>query len=366
MTVHVLLAMALVLLAVAPLSAAPAALEHVDVYNSGQDGYATYRIPTIETAPDGSLLAFAEARKYHGSDPGEPGEEIDLVLKRSTDGGRTWSPMRVIEHAGAYWSSANAATVVDRSRRRVWVLYLRSRPGGSTDASRAGTDDMASFARWSDDCGVTWSGAVDINAATRDMADPAWKCTVFGPGGAIQTRTGRLLVAAWRATPYVPFAVYSDDHGVTWRRGAVIPGATGGNECQVVELTDGSILMDIRQNDGPHRWFATSTDGGATWSAPHPGDTVSAVACAIERYRRGGRSALVWTGPRGPARRKLVARVSTDDGRTFGRDRVITEGLAAYSDLTTLKDGRPAVLWERDNYQHITCTVLPREFLSEP
>src|SRR5208283_3604365 len=93
-------------------------LRHVDVFASGKDGYAYYRIPAVETAPHGAVLAFAEARKYNASDPGEKGQEIDLVLKRSTDGGTTWSAMRVIEHSGNYWSSANPATVVDRSNGR--------------------------------------------------------------------------------------------------------------------------------------------------------------------------------------------------------------------------------------------------------
>ncbi|MBN2477356.1 MAG: exo-alpha-sialidase, partial [Pirellulales bacterium] len=119
--------------------------EHVDVYVSGKDGYAGYRIPAIETAVDGTLLAFAEARKHNLSDPGGKGQEIDLVLKRSSDGGATWSPMQCIEHSGEFWSSANPATVVDRPSGRVWVFYLRCKPGRSTDAARPGTDDVANL-----------------------------------------------------------------------------------------------------------------------------------------------------------------------------------------------------------------------------
>ena len=84
-------------------------LKHVDVFVSGQDGYTGYRIPAVETAPDGSLLAFAEARKYNLSDPGGAGQEIDLVLKRSTDGGASWSPMEVIEHSGPYSADSGGA-----------------------------------------------------------------------------------------------------------------------------------------------------------------------------------------------------------------------------------------------------------------
>ncbi|MCC6446689.1 MAG: exo-alpha-sialidase [Armatimonadetes bacterium] len=352
-------------LAILPaLAGAEPALTHTDVFTSGQDGYAMYRIPAIETAPDGSLLAFAEARRYNGGDPGMENNEIDLVLKRSADGGRSWSSMQVIEHAGDRWSAANPATVVDSKAKRVWVIYLRCRPGRHTDSSRPGTDDMQTRARYSADSGTTWSEPVDLTAAARDMNDPRWRSSVVGPGGAIRTRRGRLLAAGWKAVPYVPFALYSDDHGKTWRRGEPVPGVEGGNECQVAELADGRILMDIRQNDGPRRWRAYSGDGGQTWSMPQPGEEVTPVACAIERFPPGpGRSALVWTGPKGPGRRTLVARVSHDEGRTFSGERLIAEEPAAYSDMAILKDKSIGVLWERGDYRHITFTRLPRAFL---
>src|SRR6185436_14273725 len=106
-------------------SAAPL-FDQADVFVSGLGGYDAYRIPAIETAPDGSLLAFAEARKYGLGDPGFAKQEIDLVMKRSADSGRTWSEMKVIEHAGELCSAANPCAVVDRDTKRVW-LFLSSR-----------------------------------------------------------------------------------------------------------------------------------------------------------------------------------------------------------------------------------------------
>lgn len=357
--------LALLLLALACAPALASAPLSVDVFASGQDGFAMYRIPAAETAPDGSILAFAEARKYNGGDPGMDNNEIDLVLRRSVDGGRTWSPMQVIEHAGERWSAANPATVVDRKTRRIWLIYLRCKPNRNTDNSRPGTDDTQTLARTSDDNGRTWSPPIDLTAVARDMSDSTWTCTVVGPGGAIQTRSGRLLFACWKAKPYVPFCLYSDDHGRSWRRGRPVPGAQGGNECQVVERADGTILMDIRQNSGPHRWLAVSTDGGQTWSEPQPGQTVTPVACAIERYAprssRDGR--LIWTGPKGPGRKALALRVSDDGGATFGHERILTEEPAAYSDLTVLKGGAMGVLWERADYRFITFTIVPRDVL---
>jgi sialidase-1 len=341
-------------------------LVHVNVYTSGQEGYAYYRIPALEAAPDGALLAFAEARKYNAGDPGMESNEIDLVCKRSTDGGRTWSALRVIEHAGPRWSAANPATVVDRQTRRVWVLHLRCKPGRGTDGARPGTDDSQVLARWSDDNGQTWSAPQDLTAASRDMNDPKWGATVIGPGGMIQDRAGRLVAAAWKYAPFGVLAVYSEDHGRTWHRSQPVP-CPFGDENQVVELSDGRILMDFRQESGPHRWLAESRDGGRTWSRPHAGLPVSPVACAIERYtlRSAGddRDRLIWTGPRGPDRHNLVARLSYDEAKTFPVERLIAAEPAAYSDLTLLKDKSVGVLWERADYRFIAFTRLTRDFL---
>ena len=156
-------------------------LRQTDLFVSGQGGYHTYRIPAIETAPDGSVLAFAEARKYHLGDPGYEGNDIDLVEKRSTDGGATWSPMKIIEDPGEKWSAANPATLVDRETGQVWLFYLRGKPDRNTETARPGTDDIQILARTSADHGVTWSEPMDLTAVTRDLADPKWRCSVGSP-----------------------------------------------------------------------------------------------------------------------------------------------------------------------------------------
>src|SRR5262249_11355333 len=144
----------------------------------------------------------------------------------------------------------------------------------------------------------------------------------------------------------------------------------GGNECQLVELSDGRLLMDIRQEKTPHRFVATSGDAGQTWSARRRGLDVTPVACAIERYTSkadgADRDRILWTGPKGPDRRNLVVRISYDEGESFPVERPIAESYAAYSDLSILKDRSVGVLWERGvdhGYQTITFTRLTREFL---
>ena len=361
----------LVILASGSVLAAEPAITHVDVFRSGTDGYHTYRIPAIEATADGSLVALAEARKHNMADPGFGKQDIDLVCKRSTDGGLTWSTMKVIEDPGELWSAANPATVVDRDTGRLWLFYLRSKPERSTRTSRPGTDDMQTQVRYSDDNGASWSEPTDLTAVARDMTDTEnWRASVVGPGGAIQDSRGRLIAPVWKDGPSAVFTIYSDDHGKTWQRGQLVPGQNVGNEDQLVELADGRILMDIRQIGGAHRWLAASDDGGVTWSKPRAGVSVTRVACAIERFtsKAAGddRNRILWTGPKGPGRTNLEVRVSYDEGRTFTNERQMSTTHAAYSDMAILKDKSVGVLWEKGvqrGYQYITFTRFGLEFL---
>ncbi|MBN2294143.1 MAG: exo-alpha-sialidase [Pirellulales bacterium] len=347
-----------------------------DVFISGKDGYFAYRIPAIEVTPNGTLLAFAEARKYNLSDPGGKNQDIDLVYKTSTDNGKTWSKMTILEDPGEFWSAANACTLVDRDRSRVWVFYLRSAPNRSGFKSRPKTRDMMNFARYSDDNAETWSDAIDLTAVARDMQDPKWRASVAGPGGGIQTKSGVLMVPLWASTidrdSKLNMALISSDHGRTWQRSQFVPLPTGGNENQLVELADGKILMDIRQNRNTksHRWQSVSSDDGKTWTAARPGNHVTPVACAVERYslaeNDNDRNRILWTGPKGPGRNNLVLRISYDEGKTFTDERSIVKGPAAYSDMTILKDGSVGVLWERGKYKYITFTHLDRQFVEGP
>ncbi len=340
---------------------------HVDVYTAGTEGYFAYRIPAIETTADGSLLAFAEARKYNLEDPGYGKQDIDLVLRRSTDQGQTWSKMTVIEDPGELWSAANPTTVVDRDNGRVWLFYLRCHPERNTSTARPGTDDSQVMVRWSDDHGINWSEPIDVTTVTRAMDDAQWRVTVIGPGGGIQLKSGRLIVPAWKYEPFRVFAVFSDDHGQSWQRGQLVPGDAGYDESQLVELADGRVIFDMRQSQGPHRWMALSDDQGTSWSAPYPGNPVTPVACAIERYAAhvspDNRERILWTGPKGPDRHTLVMRVSYDQGKTFQNERLIADEPAAYSDLTVLADQSIGCLWERGNYKYLTFTRFDLSFV---
>jgi sialidase-1 len=367
--------------AVLPVFGADPFVTHTDVFRSGVEGYNTYRIPAIVTAADGSLIAFAEGRKENGSDPG--GGNINLVCKRSVDQGATWSALQVVDNPGEKWAASNPTPVLDRSNGRIWIAFNRWEPGKGTDNSRPGTSNNQSWLRWSDDQGRTWSAPREITRDARDF--DRWGAMFFGPGGAIQTRSGRLILpaamcpdacsvqgAAGNVQGTVAFmrdyTVYSDDHGATWHRGALLRALT--DENQLVELSDGAIMVDARQGGGERRWRAVSSDGGEHWSRASYGQAVSPVATAIERFTSkaagADRDRLLWTGIAGPERKTLVVRVSYDEGQTFVNEHVLYDGLTAYSDLTVLKDGTAGVLWERGisrQCQFITFTRFNREFL---
>ena len=356
-------------------------LEQVDVFTAATEGYHTFRIPTIVTTRDGSLIVFAEARKENRSDPG--GGDIDLVYKRSSDQGKTWSAIKVLDDPGEGWGASNPTPVTDRDTGKVWLVFNRWQPGHGTANSLPGTDHNQTWARHSADNGRTWSEAIDITRAARDYDD--WGANFIGPGGAIQSRDSRLIVpSARRSDQYYltisiggfegqtslmrAYALYSDDQGATWKRGALVKAQT--NENQFVELADGAILMDARQGAGTHRWLMHSKDGGRSWSNPVAGQAVTPICTSIERYTLESagddRNRLLWTGPKGPGRKHLVIRTSHDEGQTFRNEQTIYGGLAAYSDIAILNDKTVGVIWERgvsEGYQFVTFTRVNRAFL---
>lgn len=345
----------------------------IDVFTNGIDGYLKYRIPAIETAPDGSLLAFAEGNVHGVGECGDDGADIDLVARRSTDNGQTWSELRVIDDPGVFWSAGNPATVVDHQTGRVWVFYLLCKPGANTFTARPRTDDAQLLARTSDDNGVTWSERIDLTRVSRDFNDRRWGISVPGPGGAIQLRTGRLVVPVWKNAPFKNFVIYSDDHGTSWHRSQEVPGEEQGNENHLVELVDGRVRMDIRQDDfAPtipvSRRRSFSSDGGQTWSPYESSDiAINPVSCGMERFTSildgDNVNRILWTGPRGPGRRDMVIRVSYDEGQTFTNEHLLGAGGAVYSGITILRDRSVGVLWERGTVSYITFSRFNLDYL---
>ena len=347
-------------------------LVHVIVFKRGEDGYHTYRIPSIVQAKDGTLIAFAEGRRDKGSDPG--GGHIDLVYKFSQNGGRTWSSLCILEKSQEGGGASNPTTVLENSSGRIIVLYDVWVPGRGQGSSRPGTLDNELRMRFSNDNGRTWSDAKDITQQGRDVEH--WSYTGFGPGCGIETRTGRLVIPAYAnaleladddPSKRAAFALYSDNGGLNWKRGKQINVNT--NENQIVELDDGRLMVDARQSDRTleTRWVAISNDQGETWSEPEKGQVCDRICAGIVRYPRTGESSLLlWSGIKGPGRANLILRLSSDQGRSFPVELLIGKGPAAYSVLTLIDKTDIGILWEggkENTYEKIIFTLVPKKII---
>jgi sialidase-1 len=327
-------------------------------YTSGTDGYSAFRIPAIVASRSGALLAFAEGRVGGLGDAGN----IDLVLRRSTDGGCTWGPLQVVADSGAN-TSGNPAPVVTAGGR---VVLLSTYNGGTATEAAIMRGEVPAdqsrrvFVQTSDDDGATWSAPREITADTK-AADWRWYAT--GPVHGIRLARGphrdRLVVPAnhsiappagspdigTEARYYGGHTLYSDDGGETWTIGAVDDNPNGYvnvNETTVAELPDGRLYLNTREHNGSgpgNRADAYSADGGVTLELPYrPQATLTGpvVQGSVLQLSWPG-VPLIFAGPADPAARAaLTLGVSTDRGATW-RAALPLSGLpAAYSDLVQL------------------------------
>jgi sialidase-1 len=351
--------------------APPPAVPLIDVYQAGDAGYHTFRIPSLIAARNGTLLAFAEGRRQGGGDAGD----IDLVLKRSRDSGRTWSSLQVVGDDGPN-TVGNPCPVVDRATGTIWLFTTRNRGLDREKDIIAGTSE-GSRTVWvtkSTDDGTTWSAPTEITASVKR---PGWTWYATGPGIGIQTRAGRLVIPANHAEAgtgvHRSHLVYSDDGGRTWSIGGIADAGT--NESQVVELSGGRLMLNMR-NHPPKpenvRMTAISSDGGRTLAPSQPAPELveppaqaSLIALPGDQ---GGRALLVFANPASTARERLTVRLSEDEGATWPASRVVHAGPAAYSSLAALGDGSVAVLFERGErspYERITFARLPLAWLKD-
>ena len=332
----------------------PKYMENV-VFQSG-DEYFTFRIPSLLEIPNGDLLAFAEGRESL-ADEGD----IDLVMKRSTDNGQTWSELLVIIDNGTD-TAGNPAPVVDRTTGRIWLPYCTN-PGEDPYARRV-------WITYSDDNGATWAESREITA---DVKPPEWKWYATGPGRSIQLSTGRLLVPAnhnMEGNIRQAHAFFSDDNGETWQVGGST--GVGTDESQVVELSDGTIMMNSRfTGDERLRAISLSRDGGETWEETTLDETLIDPKCQGSLLNTD--QGLVFTNPATQQefpRDHLSVRISDDEGETWPYRREIDDGPSAYSALGILPDGRIGVVWESGDllpYEKIRFAAFNRAWVvAEP
>ncbi|WP_230679910.1 sialidase family protein [Pontibacter rufus] len=341
----------------------------VPVFISGQDGYQSYRIPAIVGLANGDLLAFAEGRVHGSGDFGD----IDMVMRRSTDKGKTWSALQVVVDYDKL-QAGNAAPVVDLTdpaypKGRIFLFY---NTGNNHEGEvRKGNGLREVWYKTSTDNGATWSEPVNITTQVhrpnQPEANPAytftedWRSYANTPGHAMQFADGkykgRIYVAANHSEgdpqeaskDYSAHGYYTDDHGKTFKLSETVP-ESGSNEATAAPLTDGKLMLNARnqQGDVRARIVAISSDGGATWATtyfdkqlPDPVNEGSLLKIGEKK----GKAILAFSNAADTSRRdNLTLRISMDGGENWNKGFVIAKSkpgyegnsYAAYSDIVKL------------------------------
>ncbi|MEK0449320.1 MAG: hypothetical protein RL088_1588 [Verrucomicrobiota bacterium] len=377
------------LLSVVALFASPAVAaqpETADVFPPEMGGIKRYRIPGMVVTQKGTVLAYCEARKNGAADWGE----IEVHLRRSTDGGKTWRPAQHIAHSGARLEGNphkkegpgeqtvnNPVAIVDQKSGAIEFLYC--------------INYARCFAMRSTDDGVTWTAPVDITASFEPFrAKYDWKVIATGPGHGIQTKAGRLVVPIWLAygkdgahAPSAAGTIFSDDHGRTWQAGDIcLPneGEFGNpNETMITELSDGRVMLVNRNVSKPNRKLVTtSPDGARNWTTPVFHDQLWEPICMASIIAHPSKpGTLLFSAPQTlsldkygvekPAgrgkRENLTIKISRDDGKTWPIGKTLDAGPSAYSDLAVLPDGTVLCLYERND--SIACARFQPAWLFE-
>jgi sialidase-1 len=300
---------------------------HQALFAPGEEAGRGYRIPAMVVLPGDLVLAFAESRIDAMSDL----LDINLVMKRSGDGGQTWSPLRTLHDIGRH-TVHSPCPVYDRETRTVWLPFC--------------LDYRTLYVMSSTDAGLTWS---EPRSVSEELGLPAGTYCHNGPGNGIQLSGGRLIVPTQIDLARV---LYSDDHGQTWVLGEPIG---KGSEPQVFERADGAVCANLRAGRGAHRIVTCSQDGGQTWGkwGYDPSLIDAGTQASVLRYSTQGSGAwnrLLFSNPGAGARGDLTIRLSYDEGETWPVAKLVYEGAAGYSQLAVLSDGTILDLFEAGRY----------------
>jgi sialidase-1 len=368
---------------------APAEPDKINLFEAGKGGYATYRIPGIVVTKAGTVLAYCEARRSGTLD----WDEIDILLRRSTDGGKTWEEPRVIATTppGAPPNPAPVARKVHQTGKTTNNPVAIADPESGAVHFLYCVNYQQCYAVRSDDDGKTFSSPVEITATFEKFRpEYDWKVIATGPGHGIRLTAGpakgRLVVPVWLSTstgnnahhPSCAATIYSDDNGKTWSRGDIVarntPDTPDPNETAAAAMPDGTVMLNMR-NESPknRRLVSTSKDGATHWSAPRYDDALFDPICfasllslpqpaagEIHGDGHGGAEAghdrLLFSNPDSSdsnwksvqkPRRNLTIRLSNDGGAHWPTARVLEPGPAGYSDLAASRDGTVYCLYER-------------------
>lgn len=331
--------------------------------NPNDDDVNSYRIPGIVDTDKGTLISVYDVRyKNSGDLPGN----IDVGMNRSTDGGKTWEPMKIIMDMGAPHENngvGDPSILFDPVTKTIWVAALWSKGNRSIAGSGPGLseEETGQFALVSStDDGLTWSKPYSITAQVKN---PVWRLFFPGPGNGIAMADGKIVFPAqyWdeNKMPHSTL-IYSDDHGKSWKAGVGAKSNT--TESQLVETTPGKIMLNMRDNRGKFRSVATTTDMGLSWET-HPTsyktliDPVCMASLIKARVKVKGKmkEVLFFSNPNSSKDRKdLTIKVSLDLGETWQDASLLVDDRHSfgYSALTKIDDQTLGLLYEgvRDLY----------------
>jgi sialidase-1 len=351
------------------LAAAEPFIEKQDLFTAGEDpAYNIYHIPGIVVTAKGSVLAWCEARKRPAGV--SDWDDIRILLRRSTDDGKTWSaPKSIANVEGPKQKNPFALKMKNVDPNDVTYnnpVLIADKNGGVHMLFCLEYERV--FYQRSDDDGVSWSQPSEITAtfeAFKKHYD--WKVLATGPNHSIQLKTGRLVVPVWLSTgtggnahrPSVTATIYSDDQGKTWKAGDIAVPCTeewiNPNETVAIELNDGSVMLNVRSESKAHRRLVTtSKDGASGWSSPKFDDALLEPICmgGIVRYNHGGQSLILFSNPhnldkeKGKAepgksrdRKNVSIKVSRDEGQTWSVNKLVESGPSMYSDIAVTQSG---------------------------
>ena len=351
--------------------------QYQTIYKEGDNGYKSYRIPALNITKKGTILAFAEARKYNSSDTGD----IDLVVRRSTDNGKTWGDMIM------FWDDkenvcGNPSATIDPKTGRIILTATWNHGKDHEYQILNGTSKYTRrpFVMFSDDDGLTWSEPVDI---TEQVKDPSWTWFATGPCHAIKLQNskhkGRIVVPCTYGeksdqSRYHSLVIYSDDNGKSWKTGGITE--RGGNECTIVELANGDLMLNMRnynRDKGQCRSVVISKDGGETFSEMSYDDQLVEPVCQgsiLNLTDKKGKlsETILFSNPASLQRKNLSIKTSFDSGKTWPKTKQIFEGHSAYSDIVILKNGDIGILFEhgeKNAYENISFQIIPRSEFSK-
>ncbi len=379
-------------------------VEKTDLFQAEKEGYALYRIPGIVVTAKGTVLAYCEARKDSPRDWGH----IDLVYRRSTDGGKSFAPAQpLVQMDAAKWKlKRNPAAVAQKLGRDGALTFnnplMIADEDGSVHLLFCVEYNRLFYCRSSDD-GASFSQPIEITAAFDKLCNEYdWQAMAVGPGHGIQLAAKRLLVPVWisKATgggahrPSAITTIYSDDGGQSWQAGDIIAGETeplvNPSEHIAVELSDGRVMVNIRSESKPNRRaYAISKDGATDWSKPAFHDSLLEPICMASLIRMplaNGKIGLLFSNPynldaadaakqtpgRGRDRKNLTLQLSRDDGRSWPVRETLEPGASGYSDLALLPDGTILCFYERGSSdgnfrtRYLTLARLSQAWLTEP